>query len=144
MNRFRRGTRRDRGQIVLLFALVLSVIVMGVGLVVDGGNALVQRRGAQNASDFAALGGARVIAEWIDGDLVNGTDNNVRIAINNAVAANGGTRGHLRCPEGPALHRQERQPAGLRRDGGHPDRRRRRQGLVRAHAGSPTSWASSA
>jgi hypothetical protein len=101
MHRFRRGTRRDRGQIVLLFALVLSVIVMGVGLVVDGGNALVQRRGAQNASDFAALGGARVIAEWIDGDTVNGTDNNVRIAINNAVAANSGQAVTYGAPKGP-------------------------------------------
>ena len=54
------------------------LIVLGVGLVVDGGNALAQRRGSQNASDFGALAGARVIAEWIDGDTTNGTDANVR------------------------------------------------------------------
>lgn len=96
-----RGSHRGRGQIVLLFALVLTVIVLSVGLVVDGGNALVQRRGAQNASDFAAMGGARVIAEWIDGDTTNGTDTNVRIAIDNAVAANGGTAITYGAPNGP-------------------------------------------
>ncbi len=80
---------------------MLSVIILGVGLVVDGGNALVQRRGAQNASDFAALGGARVIAEWIDGDTTNGTDTNVRIAIDNAVAANGGVPVTYGAPSGP-------------------------------------------
>lgn len=96
-----RESRRDIGQIVLLFALVLSVIVLSVGLVIDGGNALAQRRGSQNASDFAALGGARVIAEWIDGDTTNGTDANVRGAINLAVAANAGAPITYGAPDGP-------------------------------------------
>lgn len=93
--------RKERGQMIVLFALVLTVVVLGVGLVVDGGNALVQRRGAQNASDFAALAGARVIAEWIDGDTVNGTDANVTAAIVNAVAANGGVPITFGSPNGP-------------------------------------------
>lgn len=93
--------RRARGQMIVLFALVLTVVVLGVGLVVDGGNALVQRRGAQNASDFAALAGARVIAEWIDGDTTNGTDANVTAAIVNAVAANGGNPITFGAPNGP-------------------------------------------
>lgn len=93
--------RRARGQMIVLFALVLTVVVLGVGLVVDGGNALVQRRGAQNASDFAALAGARVIAEWIDGDTTNGTDANVTAAIVNAVALNGGNPITFGAPDGP-------------------------------------------
>jgi uncharacterized membrane protein len=46
--------------------------------VIDGGYAFSQRRGAQNAADFAALAGARIIAENISQDTVNGTDSNVK------------------------------------------------------------------
>lgn len=93
--------RRTPGQMIVLFALVLSVVVLSVGVVIDGGNALAQRRGSQNGSDFAALGGARVIAEFIDGDTTNGTDANVRLAIVNAVAANGGAPIAFGAPAGP-------------------------------------------
>ena len=96
-----RPARRTRGQMLVLFALVLGVVIMGVGLVIDGGNALVQRRGSQNASDFAALAGARVIAEFIDGDLTNGTDANVRTSITNAIVTNGGSPITFGAPNGP-------------------------------------------
>lgn len=99
--------RGERGQLVVLFALVLSVIIMGVGLVIDGGNALSQRRGAQNAADFAALAGARVVAQWIDGDTANGTDANVRTAINTAVTANGGDAVTFGSPNGPRYIRSD-------------------------------------
>ena len=89
------------GQMVVLFALVLSVVILGVGLVIDGGNALVQRRASQNASDFAALAGARVIASFIDGDTNNGSDTNVRLAISNALAANAAKPVTFGAPSGP-------------------------------------------
>ena len=92
---------RPHGQIIVLFALVLGVIILGVGLVVDGGNALAERRSAQNAADFGALAGARVIAEWIDLDTNNGTDANVQAAISNAVAANSGAIVTFGSPNGP-------------------------------------------
>jgi hypothetical protein len=99
------GTRarsdRSRGQILALFALTLTALILGVGLVVDGGNALVQRRASQNASDFAALAGARIIAEKVGGDLVTGTDANVQLAMTNAIAANGGTPITFGAPNGP-------------------------------------------
>ncbi len=79
------------GQLLVLFAITLAGIILSIGLVVDGGNALAQRRGAQNAADFGAMAGARIVAEWVGGDIVNGTDANVRDAIANAVATNGGT-----------------------------------------------------
>ena len=101
MNLPRGRAHSGRGQMLVLFAISLSVIVMGVGLVIDGGNALVQRRGSQNASDFAALAGARVIAEFIDGDLGNGTDNNVRLAITNALATNSALPVTFSAPDGP-------------------------------------------
>ena len=96
----RRG-RRGRGQILALFALSSTVIILSVSLVIDGGNALVQRRNSQNTSDFAALAGARIVATWIDGDVTNGTDANVRAAINATVAANGGTPIAYGAPDGP-------------------------------------------
>ncbi len=99
---FTRSTvRRPRGQMLVLFALSVSVLILGVGLVVDGGNALVQRRASQNASDFAALAGARIIALKVGGDSTNGTDANVQIAITNVVRANGGTAPTFGAPSGP-------------------------------------------
>lgn len=95
-------TSRDgqRGQAFALFAISLVVIILAVGLVIDGGNALVQRRASQNASDFGALAGARVVAESISGDNVNGIDANVQASIQNAVTANGGTI-TFGAPNGP-------------------------------------------
>ena len=103
------GTPRKRGpkgQILVLFALSSTVIILAVGLVIDGGNAFVQRRNSQNTSDFAALAGARVIAEWIDevnttGVLVNGTDANVKAAIQASLAASGADPITFGAPSGP-------------------------------------------
>ncbi len=86
---------------IALFALSLVVIVLLVGLVIDGGNALVQRRDAQNASDFAAMAGARVVAVRIGGDTANGSDFYVKDAIIASVAANKGTPIVFGAPNGP-------------------------------------------
>ena len=82
----RRSTapQRERGQMIVLFALMSTVILLSVGLVIDGGNALAQRRTAQNASDFAALAGARIVAQWkADPTSTNGTDSYAKQAIIN-------------------------------------------------------------
>ena len=92
---------RAGGQILALFALSTTVIILAVSLVIDGGNALLQRRNSQNAADFAALAGARIVATWIDGDVANGTDANVRGAIDATIAANGGTPITYGAPDGP-------------------------------------------
>ena len=106
MNKVRDQERGARGQILTLFALSATVIVLSVGLVVDGGNALVQRRNSQNTSDFAALAGARIVAEWIDekattGVIVNGTDANVKAAITASVTASGADPITFGAPSGP-------------------------------------------
>jgi hypothetical protein len=49
---------RERGQTIVLFALVLVAVVAMVGLVIDGGAVYGQRRTQQNAADMAALAGA--------------------------------------------------------------------------------------
>ena len=94
-------TGKPRGQMIVLFALVLTALVLVVGLIVDGGNALAQRRASQNAADFAALAGARIVAFKVSGDTVNGTDAYVQSAITNAVLANGGTSPTFGAPNGP-------------------------------------------
>jgi hypothetical protein len=91
----------NRGQVLALFAISATVLILMVGLVIDGGNALTQRRASQNTSDFAALAGARVIATWIDKDYLNGTDANVVAAINSTVARNGGDPVTYGTPSGP-------------------------------------------
>lgn len=50
--------QRERGQILVIFALALIVIIGMVGLVLDAGSAFAQRRGEQNAADLASLSGA--------------------------------------------------------------------------------------
>src|SRR6266852_4335803 len=102
MYMFRPGVRSNaRGQVLLLFALAATAIILGVGLVVDGGYALSQRRASQNASDFAALAGARVVAEWISGDTDNGTDANVKLAIVNTLNVNGAIPVTFGGPDSP-------------------------------------------
>jgi hypothetical protein len=85
-----------------VFALVVSlVIIPSIGLVVDGGYALAQRRASQNASDFAALAGARIVAERVSGNTTDGTDANVQAAITLSIAVNGGTPPSYGPPGGP-------------------------------------------
>ena len=109
-----------RGQILALFVLSLPVVILVVGLVIDGGTALTQRRGAQNASDFAALAGARVIAEWIGGDTVNGTDANVQATITTSVAVNGGAALTFGSPNGPKYVNANGAAVGFVGSGGIP------------------------
>ncbi len=52
------GDRRDRGQILPIFAIAVLSILAFVGLAVDGGSAFVQRRVQQAAADLAALAAA--------------------------------------------------------------------------------------
>ena len=90
-----------RGQIIVMVGLVMFLMIFAVGLVIDGGNGLAKRRATQNASDFAAMGGARVIAQYISGDTTNGSDANVQTAIENQVALNGGDPITFGSPDGP-------------------------------------------
>ena len=97
----RSSVRSQRGQMIALFALASTGIILAVGLTIDGGYAFAQRRGSQNAADFAALAGARVIAEFVSGDTTNGNDANVTAAITAAIQANGDTPITFGAPNGP-------------------------------------------
>lgn len=101
-----RARAGQQGQMIALFALSLTVIVLIVGLAVDGGYAFMQRRSSQNASDFGALAGARVVAFTVAGDTTNGTDANVVSSITAAVTANDGTV-TFGAPNGPVYTRAD-------------------------------------
>ena len=104
---------KERGQIIMLFALASTVIILAVGLVIDGGYGLTQRRESQNASDFGALAGARIVAEWVAGDTSNGNDANVQAAIANSIQANGGTPITFGSPDGPVYVTSAGSPNGF-------------------------------
>ena len=53
----------ERGQILMLTAFLLPLLLAFVGLVVDAGFLYAQRRQAQSAADQAALAGARILIE---------------------------------------------------------------------------------
>lgn len=79
----------QRGQAIALFALALTAIVLATGLVVDGGYAFAQRRQAQNAADFAAMAGTRIVGESLTKNPPGaGTAFNVQSAIDTTLAAN--------------------------------------------------------
>ncbi len=79
----------QRGQALALFALALTAIVLGAAVVVDGGYAYAQRRQSQNAADFAALAGTRIVGQSLTGRPAGaGTAAYVESAINATLTAN--------------------------------------------------------
>jgi len=58
-------SRSERGQSLVIIALVFVGLVALAGLAVDGGNLFVQRRQAQNAADASALAGTRLVSQAI-------------------------------------------------------------------------------
>lgn len=83
--------RGDRGQALPILALSMAVILGATAMVIDGGNAMAQQRGTQNAADAAALAGATVIAEKFGG--ASRTDSDVATAVSEAFTRNGSTGG---------------------------------------------------
>lgn len=52
---------RERGQVLVIFALTLVVLLLFAALAFDTGSMLLERRDQQNAADAAALAGARYL-----------------------------------------------------------------------------------
>lgn len=52
------GTRKDRGQVLIIFVFAIVGLIGITGLAVDGGNIYSDRRHAQNAADAASLSAA--------------------------------------------------------------------------------------
>ena len=64
----------DRGQILIIFVFAIIGLLAIVGLAIDGGNAYVDRRNAQNVADSAALGAAVLDVNQQKAGAANCTD----------------------------------------------------------------------
>jgi hypothetical protein len=84
--------RAEEGQVLIIVALGLVVMIAMVGLIVDGGHAWGQFRDTQNGSDAAALAGATEMARNIPyqalGQVGPATDADVEAAVLDAMDAN--------------------------------------------------------
>lgn len=83
---------RQRGQMLVIFAISLVAMIAMVGLVIDGGNAYAQQRATQNASDAAAEAGAVILSKnlmSINGGGASLSDADVLAAINESADLNG-------------------------------------------------------
>jgi Flp pilus assembly protein TadG len=76
--------RRERGQVLVIFALVLVTLMIFAALAFDTGMMLVERRDQQNAADAAALAGARFLP---------GSTADAEAAARSVATANGFTEG---------------------------------------------------
>jgi len=86
---YRPPAKSQRGQTLVIFTLLLPVLLLAAGLVADTGYGLSQQRAGQNAADFSAMAGARVLGESYTGKPVGaGTDANVVAAVNSVLSAN--------------------------------------------------------
>lgn len=77
----------ERGQAIVILALVMIVLLAFAALAIDGGNAYVERRRSQNAADAAALAGARQI--WLQQVDLNSSETDLLTVINKAAVNNG-------------------------------------------------------
>jgi hypothetical protein len=60
--------RSEKGQSIVIVAIVMVGLIALVGLALDGGNLFLQRRQVQNAVDASAMAGTRVLAQAICGE----------------------------------------------------------------------------
>jgi hypothetical protein len=74
----------------VIFGVALLVILVSVGLVVDGGMAFLVRRDAQNDADVGSLSGTKIVADaYTDQTRIDRTRGEVYSAISNSMTANG-------------------------------------------------------
>jgi Flp pilus assembly protein TadG len=80
------SSRARQGQILLLFALFLTVLMGALGLSVDLGVSFAERRAMQNAADAAALAGARVVAKAASTSGLSAQSDAATVAGKNAMS----------------------------------------------------------
>lgn len=88
MSSLKRRDDSQRGQVLVIVAIGLVVIVAMVGIVIDGGFAWGKQRETQNGADSAAEAGAVVLAANLAGTSPAKTDADVLAAVNAAGASN--------------------------------------------------------
>ena len=77
----------ERGQAIVIMAFALIALLAFAALAIDGGNAYVERRRAQNGADAAALAGTRQI--WINRVNLQSSETLVLSEANTAAEKNG-------------------------------------------------------
>ena len=86
---FKRQPSRDpHGQVVIIVALAMVVLVAMVGVVIDGGYAWGKQRDTQNAADSASKAGAVKLAENLAGKDPANTDADVLDAMQDTATSN--------------------------------------------------------
>ena len=89
MRLFKHRDTDERGQILVIVALGLVVMVAMVGIVIDGGYAWGKQRETQNGSDAASEAGAVLLAQNLAGTVPAKTDADVRACGEPVAVANG-------------------------------------------------------
>lgn len=79
--------RSERGQALVVVALLMTILIGLMGLVIDSGYAYSERRQIQNAADSAALNGARDLDAQIANGNQAGADTQVLRAIKQYIVA---------------------------------------------------------
>lgn len=91
MNTRRFSIKSEKGQSIVLVAIVMVGMLVIAGLAIDGGNLFLQRRRVQNAADAGAMAGTRTLARLIasceEGDSAD--DALVAQAVTEFVSGNG-------------------------------------------------------
>ena len=87
MGLFKRRDTDERGQILVIVAVGLVIMVAMVGIVIDGGYAWGKQRETQNGSDAASEAGALLLAQNLAGTVPAKTDAEVRAAVNAVAVA---------------------------------------------------------
>lgn len=82
-----RRRRGERGQTLIIVALLTTILIGVLGLSVDVGYAYSERRQIQNAADASALNGAREMDAQISDGNQAGADNQVLLAIKQYITA---------------------------------------------------------
>jgi Flp pilus assembly protein TadG len=97
MSRSTSEGRGERGQVLILFTLVILVVVGVVGLVLDGGAAFARRRGEQSVADLAAMAGATAYLN------ANGASPAKTAAANNAAQSIAAANGYVDGSDGTVV-----------------------------------------
>lgn len=91
IRKLREGTRREKGQTLVLVAVMMFALLGLMALAIDLSYVFVQRRNMQNAADAGALAGARLVAHFSANPTLNTRYRDVYLAAAGAATANGGT-----------------------------------------------------
>ena len=85
----RSGTTKEKGQVIVLVALMLMTLLGLTAIAIDLSHVFVQRRNMQNAADAGALAGARLVSLFSADPTMNTRYRDVYLEALRAAEANG-------------------------------------------------------